>query len=189
MVDTLLSFSHLAVLVPSVEKAASVLREHGFKTGPAEVFEEEGTLEIYVGDYETQSALLLLMEPVRENSSYGRALKKRGPGIHHIAIDVLNIEEYVKNLSGSGWFLHMNSLHTLKHMNTVYLARPLMPTMIEVQQREKISKLPSLVNEVVLPLDEAQGKVMNAVGVHAVRAGKEISFNLNQKKFKLSDLL
>ena len=83
-------------------------------------------------------ANLLLMEPIKDGA-YSRAMSKRGPGLHHIAIDVLNIEVYIDQLAGSGWLLHPKSLHTIKHSKTAYLARPDMPTLIEVQQQDTLS--------------------------------------------------
>lgn len=40
-----------------------------------------------------------------KEGAYTRAMKKRGPGLHHIAVDVLNLESFVDDLSGSGWLL------------------------------------------------------------------------------------
>ena len=69
-----ISPSHVAVLVPSVRKAADYLRQFKFDIGEEEVFEE--TREIYVQGSERNS--LLLME-AKEIGSYRRALQKRGP--------------------------------------------------------------------------------------------------------------
>src|SRR5687767_4675758 len=93
--------SHVALLVPSVLKAADHFRQLGFEIGEEEIFAE--TREIYVEGSERNS--LLLME-ARETGSYRRALKKRGPGVHHLAIDVLDIQEFLTSISESGWLLH-----------------------------------------------------------------------------------
>jgi len=76
--------NHIAFLVNSVEKAAAIPDLAPFFKGPAETWEGEGTLEIYVGPPEA-TARLLLMEAVKDGA-YRRALQKRGPGLHHIAI-------------------------------------------------------------------------------------------------------
>ncbi len=60
MIET--SLSHVALLVPSVEDSAKVLESRGIKSEKPEVFESEGTKEVYVGSYDNQSALLLLLE-------------------------------------------------------------------------------------------------------------------------------
>lgn len=56
------NLSHVALLVSSVDKSAAYLSTQGFKCGETEFFESEGTKEIYVGDYQDQSGLLLLIE-------------------------------------------------------------------------------------------------------------------------------
>lgn len=178
--------NHIALLVPSVEKAANHLRSFDYKVGQAEQWEGEGTLEIYVGDTTAERATLLLMEPVKEGA-YTRAMKKRGPGLHHIAIDVLNIESYIDNLSSSGWLLHPKSLHTIKETKTAYLARPGMPTLIEVQERPELKSLPHFVEKLVIPgLTERQFGMFSALSLDQVTSesndlilqiqGRQISF-------------
>lgn len=76
--------SHIAFLVESAHDSAKKLEQKGFPVGPAESFEGEGTLEIYVGD-PSHTSLLLLMQ-AEGDGAYKRALQKRGPGLHHIAI-------------------------------------------------------------------------------------------------------
>jgi len=129
--------SHVAVLVPSAHKAATVCKQAGYELGPVEDFPSEGTREIYVGAPATDG-LLLLMEAIGPGP-YRNALEKRGPGLHHIAVNVGSIEDYLADLAGSGWLLHPASLHTLVHRKTVYLARPGLRVLIEVQQPDDMS--------------------------------------------------
>ena len=113
--------SHVALLVPSVRKTADYLRRFNFHVGKEEDWDGEGTREIYIEKDKANS--LLLMEPIKPGA-YQRALEKRGPGLHHLAIDVLNIETYIESLVGSGWLLHPKSVKTIKEFQTAYLARP-----------------------------------------------------------------
>lgn len=80
---------------------------------------------------------LLLMEPIKPGA-YQRVLEKRGPGLHHLAIDVLHLEQYIESLAGSGWLLHPVSIKTMKQSQTAYLARPGFPGLIEVQERKEL---------------------------------------------------
>lgn len=148
--------NHVALLVPSVEKSAEYLRRFPFTIGPSEKWDGEGTLEIYVGDAASQMGRLLLMEPIKEGV-YTRAMQKRGPGLHHIAIDVLNIEHLIDELSGSGWLLHPKSIKTLKQTQTAWLSRPGIPALIEVQQREQLKESPLLISELMIPGLTTQG--------------------------------
>lgn len=159
--------NHVALLVPSVKRAAAVLEQYQFLVGPAEEWEGEGTLEIYVGDRDSTGALLLLMEPVKEGA-YTRAMQKRGPGLHHLAIDVLNLESFINDLSGSGWLLHPKSLHTIKNTQTAYLARPGTPMLIEVQQRETLSSKPGFVQTIEMPLSSRDSQMLKELGLEQI---------------------
>ncbi len=86
------------MLVRSVEKSGRKLEGKGYDIGPVDTFEAEGTKEIYVNYGNAGS--LLLMEAIGPGP-YQRALEKRGPGLHHIAVDV---EKIVKSLvQARGW--------------------------------------------------------------------------------------
>lgn len=159
--------SHVAVLVRSVQKAADYLRPFGFEIGPEEIWDGEGTKEIYVGREKANS--LLLMEPVKPGA-YRRALEKRGPGIHHLAIDVLNIEEDIASLARSGWLLHPTSLKTIAQSRTAYLARPGFPALIEVQEREKLSDRNFFVEQLLLQTEISAAKLLQAIGLESMVA-------------------
>ena len=155
------SLSHVAILVPSVRKSADLLAKHSFEIGEEEDFEE--TKEIYVQGGAHNP--LLLME-AKEIGSYRKALEKRGPGVHHIAIDVTNLESYLKSLSGSGWLLHLNSLHTVKHMNTAYLARPGFPALIEVQEKKSLQNGPLFVEKILMKFEKNLENLVNSIGLN-----------------------
>lgn len=209
--------NHVALLVPSVKKAAAVLTREGFPVGPAERWEGEGTLEIYVGKREVekretgergtidraradggtsfaeapsaQSALLLLMEPVAPGA-YRRALDKRGPGLHHIAIDVPSAEAFLAGAPG-GWLLHPRSLETYRRTKTVYLGRPGMPTLIEVQEREPTGGAP-FVERVSLPLAGAGEEIarFESLGLGSfVEAGPAPALRIAGRDFPLAAFL
>ncbi len=46
--------NHVALLVPNAVKSAEYLRQFDFKIGPAEKWDGEGTLEVYVGDLNSE---------------------------------------------------------------------------------------------------------------------------------------
>ncbi len=181
--------SHVAFLVSSVQKAAALPAGLDLTVGPAEKWEGEGTLEIYVGE-DSYTGKLLLMEAVSDGA-YQRALKKRGPGLHHIAVDVLNLEEYIGKLSGSGWFLHPKSLETIKQTKTAYLARPGMPTMIEVQERDTLSEKPSFISIFEMPFANDQMKLINALGVAELKRSHDGTYWLTcaSQRFSANGLL
>jgi hypothetical protein len=157
--------NHVAILVPSVKKAAEYLRRFDFKVGDAEDFEGEGTREVYVEFGRANS--LLLMEPIKQGA-YQRALDKRGPGFHHFAIDVLNLENYLISLVTSGWLLHPASIETIKKSQTAYLARPGFHGLIEVQQKSVLNEEPPFVREVGIKMDPSNKKLLMSVGLDSI---------------------
>jgi hypothetical protein len=152
--------SHIAVLVPSVDKAAEQLQKFNFQIGEKEEFQE--TFEIYVHGEKRNS--LLLME-AKSSGSYHEAFKKRGPGLHHVAIDVLDLNMFLESLTGSGWLLHLNSLKTIQDYKTAYLARPGFPAIIEVQQKKELSKSPLFIEALTAPLNAQHLKMVQAIGL------------------------
>jgi hypothetical protein len=178
--------SHVAVLVPSVRKAADYLQQFNFQIGKEEVWDGEGTKEIYVERDKGNS--LLLMEPIKPGA-YQRALEKRGPGVHHLAIDVLNLESYIDSLAGSGWLLHPISIKTMKQSQTVYLARPGFPGLIEVQERKEITEGPLFVDGVSLKIDSLLSGLLKHIGLDSiVRPSSSAELSLAGRTIKLKDL-
>lgn len=157
--------SHVAILVPSVRKAADYLQQFGFQVGKEEVWDGEGTKEIYVERDKGNS--LLLMQPVKPGV-YQRALEKRGPGLHHFAIDVQNLEIYIESLAGSGWLLHPMSVKTMKQSQTAYLARPGFPGLIEVQERKEFTERPIFIKEVLLKMDSSLSGLLKHIGLKSI---------------------
>jgi catechol 2,3-dioxygenase-like lactoylglutathione lyase family enzyme len=95
---------HVALLVRSVERAAEALKRLGVGSiGAKDAFPGEGTAEIYVGDPE-RGARLLLMEAIGPGP-YRRALAKRGPGLHHLALVAGDVQAAVARGTAAGWVL------------------------------------------------------------------------------------
>lgn len=183
--------SHVAVLVRAAKRAAEYGQQSGYELGPVEDFPSEGTREIYVGP-PGDAGLLLLMEAIGPGP-YQRAMEKRGPGLHHIAVNVDSIEDYVADLAGSGWFLHPASLHTLAHRKTVYLARPGLHALIEVQQPGGPGPSPStvrFVSEVHVEGDPEGQQLLDALRVPGLRlAGKNgAGLVIRGKRVAVADL-
>ena len=157
--------NHVAILVPSVRKAADYLSQFNFQIGKEEVWDGEGTKEIYIERDKSNS--LLLMEPIKPGA-YQRALEKRGAGLHHLAIDVLDMDSFIESITGSGWLLHPVSLKTIKQSQTAYLAKPGFPGLIEVQQRDAILERPLFVSEINLSLDAKSESLLTTIGLNQI---------------------
>lgn len=125
---------HVALLVKSVEATSKRLAALGWPVNDIESFPGEGTRECYVGSPD-HTARLLLCEAADPDGPYGRALAKRGPGIHHVAVNVTALDDYIDDLSGSGWLLLPQSLRTIRDGRTAWLARPGTGLLVEVHER------------------------------------------------------
>jgi catechol 2,3-dioxygenase-like lactoylglutathione lyase family enzyme len=136
---------HVAVLVPTIEVVKTKLERFDLPLGPIESFPGEGTREMYVGPKES-SARLLVVEAANPEGPYARALKTRGPGIHHIAINVPALEPYIDGLQGSGWFLLPHSLKAIREAKTAWLGRPGVDTLVEVHQNSPEECTPFITN-------------------------------------------
>lgn len=181
------SLSHVALLVSSVEASAKYLNSIGIETGEPETFESEGTKEIYVGSYASESGLLLLLEPISEGP-YARAMKKRGPGLHHIAIDVLNLTEAVREAQTIGWKLHSASAETMKY-GTAWLYLEGVPTLIEVHQKKQFSTKPQKVSKVELPLRAEHESLFAGIGLTGVVIhGADLRFAINSREASFSQI-
>lgn len=157
--------NHVALLVKSADHSAKALQGFRFQIGAAEEWDGEGTKEIYIERDKGNS--LLLMEPTKPGA-YQRAMEKRGPGLHHVAIDVLKIDEFLNMISGSGWLLHPISIQTLAKTKTAYLARPGFPALIEVQEREILLENELFVSRVELTFDQSLSRLLSVVGLDKI---------------------
>ena len=92
--------SHIAVAGNDAE-ASRVLYEDilGLTFNGSEPVETEGVTTHFFGVGESNIEML---EPLSEDSTVGKFLGKRGPGLHHIALEVEGLDEYVLKLKSAG---------------------------------------------------------------------------------------
>lgn len=153
---------HVALLVRSCEAAAQAAASLGLVIGPRESWPSEGTTEIYVGG-DAVTARLLLVEPTH-TGPYRRAMERRGPGLHHVAVLVPDLEAYVASLAGSGWYLHPQSLETVRKHRTAWLARPGTRLLVEVHERPAPDGKAALIQSLELPAAAVASPMLAALG-------------------------
>jgi methylmalonyl-CoA/ethylmalonyl-CoA epimerase len=180
--------NHVALLVRSVERSAALLRSSGLDCGEAEFWEGEGTKEIYVGRGGLPS--LLLMEAVSEGA-YSRALAKRGPGLHHLAVDVSDVAAFLPGASAAGWELHPRSAETLARTKTAWLFRRGFPSLIEVQERAVPAGAEVFVNRLELPMALEFEKLLVPLGLAELVDARspEAALHLHGQRFRLAALV
>jgi methylmalonyl-CoA/ethylmalonyl-CoA epimerase len=91
---------HIAIVVPNIEEAESFYRD-ALGLDLALVEEVEGQ-EVIVAFFPTGESEIELVEPINETSGVARYLAKRGPGIHHICVEVDDIVATLGRLKEKG---------------------------------------------------------------------------------------
>ncbi len=167
-----------------MEASAAYLTALGIQCDKPETFDSEGTKEIYVGTYEKQEGLLLLVEAISEGP-YNRAMKKRGPSLHHIAIDVLNVDELARDAQNLGWQLHPISETTIPKKKTAWLYAKGVPTLIEVHQQTLTPK-PSKISRIELPMDPTRLKLFEGIGLGNIVTSSNSKLNVTIDGHRIS---
>jgi methylmalonyl-CoA/ethylmalonyl-CoA epimerase len=91
---------HIGIATPTIAEGLAIWRDAlGFEPDSTEEVAEQGVrvCMLPVGDTHVE-----LLEPLSAESAVGRFLSKRGPGIHHIAIEVRDIKASLAELKQKG---------------------------------------------------------------------------------------
>jgi LAO/AO transport system kinase len=92
-------FDHLGVAVRSIEAARGFYEALGLVMGAIETVEHEQVRVAMLGVGESRIELL---EATAEDSVIGRFLAKNGPGMHHVALLVKDLDDLLGRLPQSG---------------------------------------------------------------------------------------
>jgi len=91
---------HIGIATPTIDEGLAIWRDAlGLEPDAPEEIAEQGVrvCMLPVGDTHVE-----LLEPLSAESAVGRFLAKRGPGIHHIAIEVRDIKASLAELKSKG---------------------------------------------------------------------------------------
>jgi len=102
-----LRLDHIGVAVRSIAVARVFYEALGLSVGAEETVEHE---QVRTAMLSLGESRLELIEPMREDSTTGRFLAKRGEGLHHIAIQVENIDAKFEVLKTIGTRLVNDSI-------------------------------------------------------------------------------
>jgi len=120
-----MKIDHIAIAVNDVEESAKVYQQAlGVENVEFETVESEG---VKVAIIHLENGRVELMQPTNDSSPIKKFLDKKGPGLHHMALETDNIEGEVKRMEGCGvqflgqirpgsagtkvTFIHPKSLH------------------------------------------------------------------------------
>lgn len=89
-------FHHVAVAVHSIAESRALYELlTGDVCSPVETLESQGVKVAFVGQVE-------LLEPLSADTTVGRFLASRGPGLHHVAFAVTDIRAELRRLEAEG---------------------------------------------------------------------------------------
>jgi methylmalonyl-CoA/ethylmalonyl-CoA epimerase len=95
-----LPLDHVGIAVQSLDAALPLYELlTGGRSSPPERIATQGVTVVFVGD---GAGRLELIEPTGPDSPVARFLERRGPGIHHLAYRVNDIEAALRSLSAAG---------------------------------------------------------------------------------------
>ena len=86
---------HIGIAVKNLKSAISLYEMAGFKVSHSE---EVIDMNVRVAFLPVGESRFELLEPLAENSAIAKFIKKRGEGIHHICVEVDNIEMALQQL-------------------------------------------------------------------------------------------
>jgi methylmalonyl-CoA epimerase len=90
---------HLGIAVKSLAEAKKFYETLGLEIMPEEVVEGE---KVRVAMVPVGESRIELLEPTSPDSTIAKFLEKRGPGLHHVALQVTNLVERVEELKAAG---------------------------------------------------------------------------------------
>jgi methylmalonyl-CoA/ethylmalonyl-CoA epimerase len=93
---------HLGIVTDSIERSSRIYQSLGLQPGR---LEEVGDQKVKVLFFQVGESRIELLEPTHPDSPISRFLRKRGEGLHHIALKVDNLELTLQELKQQGFRL------------------------------------------------------------------------------------
>ncbi len=97
--DSAARIDHLGIAVASLDAARTLYESLGLRVAHEETIEHE---QVRVAMIPMEGGRIELLEPTDQDSPVGRFLKKRGEGLHHVALQVADIAATLANLKSRG---------------------------------------------------------------------------------------
>jgi methylmalonyl-CoA epimerase len=94
------TLDHLAICVPDAAAAAKQFCD--FFGAKLHFLVESEELEVKMAFLTWGDKIITLDQPTTPTSSFAKFLDKRGPGIHHVGVQVENVEEEIRRLEKLG---------------------------------------------------------------------------------------
>jgi methylmalonyl-CoA/ethylmalonyl-CoA epimerase len=114
--------SHIGIAVTSIEDATPFYRDVlGMEFEGTEVVAEQ---KVRVAFFVVGESRIELLEPTAADSPVARFLEKNGPGVHHIAYEIADLEQRLAQLKSEGVRLIDESPRTGAHKTQIAFLHP-----------------------------------------------------------------
>jgi methylmalonyl-CoA/ethylmalonyl-CoA epimerase len=162
---------HAAFLVPDLDRALERLASRGLAGDGVREYSKEGTRESYVGGG-AGAGRLLLIQAVGPGP-YERALAKRGPGLHHVALAVPSLAGFARGLAHGGWLVHPWSFRNGPALSDLWLCRHGVGALIEILEDPPPAaggaRPGTFVTRVGLPVEPGRESLLESLGCPSLR--------------------
>ena len=92
--------NHIGIVVKSIEEAARLYTDVlGLKVKRIEIIED---LKLKIAMIPVGESLVELLEPTDPEGEYAKFIEERGEGMHHLALEVSNIDDTLETLKKHG---------------------------------------------------------------------------------------
>ena len=114
--------SHIGIAVTSIEAAAPFYRDVlGMEFEGTEVVAEQ---KVKVAFFAVGESRIELLEPTADDSPVAKFLDKNGPGVHHVAYEVADLEQRLAALKAEGVRLIDEAPRTGAHNTRIAFMHP-----------------------------------------------------------------
>ena len=110
--------NHISVAISDFEKGVETFKKL-FSIEPEIVHFEERKLRIAI--FHLENMLFELISPMEGEETVSKFLEKRGDGIHHIALEVENVEEKKREFEEKGFRVVHGPRKGVKSKNVIFL--------------------------------------------------------------------
>ena len=114
--------NHIGIAVASIEQAAPFYRDVlGMEFEGTEVVAEQ---KVKVAFFAVGESRIELLEPTADDSPVAKFLDKNGPGVHHVAYEVADLEQRLAALKAEGVRLIDEAPRTGAHNTRIAFMHP-----------------------------------------------------------------
>ncbi len=129
---------HIAFAVNNLNSSAKLFEKlFNVKSSKTEIIEKEN---VKIKFLQIETSKIELLEGIGENSTITKFIKKKGEGIHHIAIEVDDIKQEIKRLKKEGFRIINNSISHGGNNKLISFLHPKETNGVLIEICQKINK-------------------------------------------------